>query len=177
DPAVARAYQDTLLLAQIAQALKAKPEEVLERIARLQDEVKELHRKNKEALAKALPSWEQLAPQATDVDGVKLLAAVVDGADAEALRRYGDRVKQLTTPFVAFLFSQDEGKVPMVTALSKPLVERGWHSRDLLRPVAAVLGGGGGGKQAELCTGSGKDASQLPAALEKARAEVRARLG
>ena len=177
DVAVVRSHEDSRLLAAIGQELRVRPEEVLERIARLQEEIKELARRNKEAMSKALPTWEQLKGQAQAVGDVKLVAAHVPGADADALRRFGDAVQAQAEPFVGvFVAADDKGKVPVVAALSAALVQRGWHSRDLVRAVAGVLGGGGGGNKAELCTGSGKDAEKIPAALAEAERAVRARL-
>ena len=177
DTAVVRAQEDARILATLAQELRVRPEEVPERLARLQEEIKELSRKNKEAMARALPSWDELRAKATAVGDVKLVAAHVPGADADALRRFGDAVQAQKEPFVGvFLAEDDKGKVPVVAALSGPLVQRGWHSRDLVRAVAGVLGGGGGGNKAELCTGSGKDPQKIPEALAEAERAVRARL-
>jgi alanyl-tRNA synthetase len=127
-------------------------------------------------MARALPTWEELRGKAAAVGDVKLLAAHVPGADADALRRFGDAVQAQKEPWVGvFVAEDDKGKVPVVVALSAPLVQRGWHSRDLVRAVAGVLGGGGGGNKAELCTGSGKDADKIPQALAEAERAVRAR--
>ena len=177
DAAVTLAYEESHLLGQIARGLKAKPEEVIERIEKMQNEIKELARKVKEARAASLPSWADLRSQAETKGDVKFLALEIDGADADALRRYGDQAKSETDAFVAFFFAKDEkGKVPMVTAISKPLVDREWHARDLLRPVVGVLGGGGGGKRADMCMGSGKDASKIPEALAEAARQVSSKL-
>ena len=174
--AVARSHQDSLLLARLTQELKAKPEELLERVHKLQEELKELARKHKAAMRQAAPTWEALAAEAEDLGGVKLVAREVPG-DADALRALGDACKARPEPWVGFFVAQgDEGKVPVVCAVSAPLVARGWHSRDLLKPVAALLGGGGGGKP-ELSSGSGRDAAKIPDALAEARRVVAAKAG
>ena len=177
--AVARSQEDTRLLGAISRELKIPPEQVLERLRKMQDEIKDLQKKNKEAMAAALPSWKELEAQAQDVGGgTKFLAVEVPGADANALRQFGDAVQRHAEPFVGcFLAADDKGKVPVVIALSKPLVEQGWHARDLVRDVAGAMGGGGGGKKPELCSGSGKDPSKIPAALAAAEQAVKAKLG
>ena len=176
--AVAKSHEDSALLGRLAQELKAKPDELVERLRRMQEEIRELHKKNREALTRRLPTWEELKATAQKKKDVWFLAAEVEGAPLDALRQFGDAVKRQTEPFVAFLIArEDGGKVPLITALSQPLVDRGWHSRDLLRPVAQVLGGGGGGNKADMCQGSGKDPSQIPAALAEAEKQVDARLG
>ena len=139
DAAVTRNYANTQLLTQIAQCLKTKPEEVIERIAKMQADIKDLHRKNKEAMAASLPSFEELKAKAQTKGNVQLLALEIQGADADALRRYGDGIKRQSEPFAGFFLAQGEkGKVPLVVAISKPLVDRGWHARDLLRPVCTT---------------------------------------
>jgi alanyl-tRNA synthetase len=143
----------------------------------MQAEIKDLQKKVKEALAHRLPSWDELRDKAERKGDLSFLALEIEGAPLEELRRYGDCVKRQQTPYVGFFLSRDEkGKVPLVCAISGPLVERGWHSRDLLRPVAAAMGGGGGGKNADLCQGSGKDPAKIPEALAEAERQVVAKL-
>jgi alanyl-tRNA synthetase len=175
--AVDRSHADSFMLAQVAQELKTKPEEILERLQKLQEEIRDLRKQNKAALASALPSWDDLKRDATEVGGVKLLARAIDGADANALRAFGDAVKRQQEPFVGYFLGTDaKGKVPMVCAISDALVQRGWHSRELLKPVAGILGGGGGGKE-HMSSGAGKDASKIPQALAEARKVVEAKTG
>ncbi len=175
--AVRRSHEDSRLLQRLAQELKAKPDELMDRLHRLQEEVKELTKKNKAQSAQALPSWDALKNKAETVNGVQLLAVEVPGASTDALRQFGDAAKRQPEPFVAYLVSpDDEGKVGFVCALSAPLVAKGWHSRDLLKPVAALLGGGGGGKP-EMSNGSGKEPGKVAEALALAKRTVAEKLG
>ena len=174
--AMTRAHYESRLLSSIAQELRARPEEVLERIRRLQDEVKELQKKNKQALQAQLPSWDELKARAVQKGPVKVLAVEVTGANADVLRQFGDAVKRQGEPFVGFFVAADDGKVPIVCAVSASLVAEGWNSRDLLKPVASTLGGGGGGKP-DLSTGSGKDASKIGEALALAEKVVADKAG
>jgi len=172
-----RSWEDSRLLTQIGQELKVPAEQILQRLQGMQDEIKDLRKKNKEALARALPSWDELKGQAQELDGVRVLALEVPGADANALRQFGDNVQKQSEPFVGvFLSPTDGGKVPVVAALSKPLVDKGWHSRELVQAVAGAMGGGGGGKKPGMCSGSGKDPSKVPDALAAAQQAVRAKL-
>ncbi len=110
--------------------------------------------------------------KAETVQGVQLLAASIPGASADALRQFGDAAKRQPEPFVAYLVApDDEGKVGFVCALSAPLVAKGWHSRDLLKPVATLLGGGGGGKP-EMSNGSGKEPGKVAEALALAKKTI-----
>ncbi|MEZ6188532.1 MAG: alanine--tRNA ligase [Planctomycetota bacterium] len=176
--AAARSTEDSQLLTRIGQELKVPAEQILERVHGLVDEVKELKRKLKQAASRSLPSWDQLKGQAQALGDVRLLAVELPGADANALRQFGDNVQKQQEPFVGVFLATGEGdKVPVVAALSDALVERGWHSRDLVQAVAGAMGGGGGGKKPGLCSGSGKDASKVADALAAAERAVRAKLG
>ncbi len=174
--AITRAHYESRLLSSIAQELRARPEEVLERIRRMQDEIKDLQKKNKEALQRQLPSWDELKARAVQKGPVKVVAVEVPGANPDVLRQFGDAVKRQQEPFVGFFVAADDGKVPIVCAVSGPLVAGGWNSRDLLKPVAGALGGGGGGKP-DLSSGSGKDASKIGEALALAEKVVADKAG
>jgi alanyl-tRNA synthetase len=176
--AMTRAHYESRLLSTIAHELRTKPEEVVERIRRMQEEIKELQKKNKQSLQRQLPTWDELKAQAVQQGPVKVLAVDVPGADADVLRQFGDALKRQSEPYVGFFMAAegDGGKVPIVCAVSGPLVTEGWNSRDLLKPVAAALGGGGGGKP-DLSSGSGKDASKIGEALSIARKVVAEKAG
>ncbi|MBX3468001.1 MAG: alanine--tRNA ligase [Planctomycetes bacterium] len=174
--AMTRAHYESRLLSSIAHELRARPEEVLERIRRLQEEIKDLQRKNKQALQRQLPTWDDLRGKAVQKGPVKVVAAEVPGANADLLRQFGDAVKRQQEPFVGFFVAAEDGKVPIVCAVSVPLVAEGWNSRDLLKPVAATLGGGGGGKP-DLSSGSGKDAAKIGEALALAEKVVAEKAG
>ena len=79
-------------------------------------------------------------------------------------KKVGDSAVLLATP-------TPDGKVTLVAGISKALVERGGHAGNWVKQVAAVVGGGGGGKP-DLAQAGGKDATKLPAALEKAKVAI-----
>ena len=72
--------------------------------------------------------------------------------------------------------TQESGKVVLVAGVSRELVERGVHAGNWVRGIAAVLGGGGGGRP-DLAEAGGKDASRLPEALTQAKADIADQLG
>jgi alanyl-tRNA synthetase len=77
-------------------------------------------------------------------------------------------VRQLAkSAVVVFGWAEDDGKVPLVVALTPDLVARGLKAGDLIKPIAEVVGGKGGGKPDKAEAG-GKDAAKLPAAMAKA---------
>jgi alanyl-tRNA synthetase len=98
------------------------------------------------------------------VAGVPVLPARVEAADAEALRELADKVRDKMGSGVVVLGSQHDGRVNFVAMVSKDLVKRGVHAGNLLREVARIAAGGGGGR-ADMAQAGGKDPSKLDQAL------------
>ena len=79
-----------------------------------------------------------------------------------------DRIRQKCgTALVVFGWTEDEGKVPLIAALTPDLVQKGLKAGDVVKQVAAVVGGSGGGKP-DMAQAGGKDAAKLPDAIKKA---------
>jgi alanyl-tRNA synthetase len=96
--------------------------------------------------------------------------------DIEAVRTQIDRIRQKCgSAFVAFGWTGDGGKVPLVVALTSDLVKKGLKAGDIVKQAAALIGGSGGGKP-DYAQAGGKDATKLPDALKKAEELVRATL-
>lgn len=110
--------------------------------------------------------FEQALNSVRQMQGVNVLAAQLSNADAETLRQMCDRFRQKFTTGVIVLASVENDKPLLIGALSDNLVKRGWHAGDLIKSVATVVGGGGGGRP-NLAQAGGKDAGRLPEALQK----------
>ncbi len=111
--------------------------------------------------------------EASLIDGVRVLATILNEADAETLRQMTDRFRQYyPTDGVVVLGSSKEGRPTVIAAVTEDLVGRGLSAIELVKFVAAPLGGGGGGKPT-LAQAGGKDASMLEMALEKVPAWVK----
>ena len=121
----------------------------------------------------ALAAYEGLRPQ--EVAGVMVLAGLIPDSDADALRRLADRFRADRPSGVAVLASAPGGKPVLIAAVSQDLVARGLHAGNLVKDVAKLVGGGGGGK-AEMAQAGGKDASRLPEALARVPEWVRTHL-
>jgi alanyl-tRNA synthetase len=162
-------------LEQAAAALGSSPEAVPERLAALLDEKERLL---KEAAAarqqSAAEAFEALTP--VTVGDVQVVTGVVPEADADTLRALADRFRQTHPTAAIVLAALSDGKPLIIAALSPDLAGRGWNAADLVREVAQVVGGGGGGKPT-LAQAGGKDASLLPQALARVVPWVKARLG
>ena len=148
--------------------LLCPPEElhhkVQETVAELQAARKELVRLQRE-LARA--RFEKLIGQVQEVAGVSLLAARVDVADAEQLREITDWYRERVRSGVAVLGALIGNSPALVAAVTPDLVERGVDAVKLVRGVARVVGGGGGGRPT-LAQAGGRDASRLDEALRQA---------
>jgi alanyl-tRNA synthetase len=148
----------------IAAALKAAPAEVPGRIAAVLDQLRTLEKELAALKGKLASSQgDELLAQAIDVKGLKVLAAVLDGADAKALRETMDKLKDKLKTAAIVLAAVDGGKVQLaagVTADSTAKVKAG----ELVNFVAQQVGGKGGGKP-DLAMAGGSDAAALPAAL------------
>ena len=167
----ALAYVQTLedMVNQACAALKATPAELNQRLAQLLDQVRSLE-KDMGALKGKLASsqGDDLLAQAIDVKGVKLLAALLPGADAKALRDTLDQLKNKLKTAVVVLASVDGDKVQLaagVTADTLGKVKAG----ELVNFVAQQVGGKGGGKPDMAMAGGTQ-----PAGLDKALASVQA---
>ena len=159
----------------LAVSLKATPAEVPLRVAALQDQLRALE-KELTALKSRLASsqGDELLAQAVDVKGIKVLAAVLQGADAKALRETMDKLKDKLKTAAIVLAAVDGDKVQLaagVTADSIGKVKAG----ELVNFVAQQVGGKGGGKP-DLAMAGGTDAAALPAALASVVAWVSAKL-
>ncbi|MFZ6754402.1 alanine--tRNA ligase [Undibacterium sp. Dicai25W] len=150
-----------------AAALKAQPEELTLRITQVQDHVKSLE-KELAALKSKLASsqGDDLVAQAVDIKGIKVLAAVLEGADVTALRETMDKLKDKLKTAAIVLASVNDGKVSLiagVTADSTSKVKAG----DLVNFVAQQVGGKGGGRP-DMAQAGGTE----PAGLSQALASV-----
>jgi alanyl-tRNA synthetase len=108
--------------------------------------------------------FDSIMVQTQEVAGVKLLAAQVEGIDVEGLRQMADRFRDKVGSGTAVLATVNNGKPIIIAAVTKDLIARGIKAGDIVREVAKVVGGGGGGRP-DMAQAGGNDASRLPEAL------------
>lgn len=118
----------------------------------------------------------ELAESAQEAGGVKYVTASVPTADVDTLRSLADSIADKLRSGVIVLAGSENSKVLFVGKVTSDLVGKGFHAGNILRDVARVAGGGGGGKP-EFAQAGGKDASKIPAALEKAAEIIRTQAG
>jgi alanyl-tRNA synthetase len=163
------------VLAEAAERIKARPLELSERVEKLAGTARELEREIQRLQGRlAAGTLEGLLRQAVEVDGVRVVASVVDFRDPKGMRELGDRLRDQLGSGVVVLANQAGDRVTWVTMVTKDLTPR-LHAGHLARDLAKLTGGGGGGRP-DVAEAGGKDPSRIPDALAKLPDLVRAQL-
>ena len=102
--------------------------------------------------------------QVQEVNGVKLLATSVDGVDMNGLRDLGDQLKEKLGDGVVVLISDKDGKVNMIAMATDGAMSKGAHAGNLIKGIAALVGGGGGGRP-NMAQAGGKNPAGIDAAI------------
>lgn len=166
-------YYDNLekKLNEAAKVLKATPENLAEKIAHLTAENKALHSEVESLKSKlAQDAMGDVMNQVQEIKGVKLLAAAVDGVDMNGLRDLGDQLKEKLGDGVVVLASGNDGKVSLMVTATDAAMKQGAHAGNLIKAIAGLVGGGGGGRP-NMAQAGGKNPAGIQEALKKA-AEV-----
>ena len=151
-----------------AAAAKAAPAALTEKIQHMQAELKALNAENESLKAKmAQSALGNVMDQAVEVKGTKLLATSVDGVDMNGLRDLGDQLKDKLGEGVVVLLSAQDGKVNMIAMATDGAVKAGAHAGNLIKGIAALVGGGGGGRP-NMAQAGGKNPAGIPAAIAEA---------
>ncbi|MBI3087630.1 MAG: alanine--tRNA ligase, partial [Candidatus Omnitrophica bacterium] len=174
ESALARRQQDAQVLRAVAEQLGRSPQDVLQGIEDMAEQVKAAERQLKNLKIEfARLQARQFVAEAKRINGVALVTARVDGADRELLAAMADAIRGALTDGVALLVSVEQpSTVAWVMALTATLVKRGLHAGRLLKPIAAITQGGGGGRP-EFAQAGGKDPSRIPEALTQAEQLLR----
>ena len=156
------------LAAQITQAaatLRTAPAELIERIAQTQVEIKSLEKELNAARAKiAAAQGGDLAAQAVEVSGIKVLSAIIDNADIDMLRNTMDSLKdKLGSAVIVLASAQGSDKATILAGVTKDLTNK-IKAGDVVNHVATQVGGKGGGRP-DMAQAGGTDVEGLPAAM------------
>lgn len=156
-------------LHEVAKALKATPANVVEKAEHLLAENKALHGELESMKSKAAKdALGDVMNQVTEVKGVKLLAAKVSGVDMNGLRDLGDQLKEKLGEGVILLASDLEGKVNLVAMATEDAMKKGAHAGNLIKGIAGLVGGGGGGRP-NMAQAGGKNPGGIEAAIAEAK--------
>jgi len=152
------------LISSLANDLKAPVSELAAKVAQLSDHAKSLEKELARLKSKLASSQgDDLATQAIEVAGIKVLSAILDGADANALRETMDKLKDKLKSAAIVLASVSDGKVSLAAGVTADLISK-IKAGELVNFVAGQVGGKGGGKP-DMAMAGGTDASKLPQAL------------
>ena len=152
------------LIAQLSTELKTPTGELANKVAQLSDHAKSLEKELARLKSKLASSQgDDLATQAIDILNVKVLAATLDGADANTLRETMDKLKDKLKSAAIVLASVNDGKVSLAAGVTSDLIAK-LKAGELVNHVASQVGGKGGGKP-DMAMAGGTDAANLPKAL------------
>ena len=164
-------YYDQLeeTLKEAAKLLKATPAYLVDRVNHVLGEVKALQSENESLKSKAAKdALGDVMNQVEEVAGVKLLATSVSGVDMNGLRDLGDQLKEKLGEGVIVLASDCDGKVNLVAMATDAAMGKGAHAGNLIKGIAAKVGGGGGGRP-NMAQAGGKNPAGIKDALAEAK--------
>lgn len=162
-----RIKQEGDIIASLTEILKTSPDKVVGEIDRLTSRIKELEGElNALKLKISKLLVDEIVSKAILVHGVKLIAQKVEKADIQSLRSMVDLAKEKLSSVCIVLGSSLDDKVSFVAGLTDDLVEKGLHAGQIIKEVAKITNGGGGGRP-DLAQAGGKDPSKLGLALDK----------
>jgi len=155
-------------LAKAVAAAKATPATLTDKIQHMQAEIKALSAENESLKSKAAKdALGDVMSQVVEVKGMKLLATSVDGVDMNGLRDLGDQLKEKLGEGVVVILSNQDGKVNMIAMATDGAVKAGAHAGNLIKGIAALVGGGGGGRP-NMAQAGGKNPAGISAAIAEA---------
>ena len=163
-------------LERVAELVKGSRDEVADKVQQLLERSRKLE-KELEQLKSRLASSQgaDLASQAEDIGGIKVLAAKLDGADPKGLRDIVDQLKNKLGSAAVIVAAVEGEKISLVAGVTKDATDR-LRAGDILKAVAEQVGGKGGGRP-DMAQGGGSQPEKLEAALQSVSGWVRAQLG
>ncbi len=165
------------LISRAAAALKTNPQDMLARVGQVMGDMQQMNKHMEQLSARiAKMKMVELFNLTKDVKGVNVVATMLDDTDTDALRVMGDEVKARAPKMVAVLAAVNNGKINFLCVCGAEAVKLGANAGKIVKEVAKICGGGGGGRP-DSATAGGKDPSKLEMALESVNDIVAAQLG
>ena len=157
------------VLNQAAKLAKSEPVALVEKIQALYDEIKELSKENEKLKAKlANEAVGDVLSQVVEVKGVKLLATHVEGVGMNELRNLGDQLKEKMGGGVVVIVSTQDGKANVIVMADEDAISKGAHAGNMIKEIAKLVGGGGGGRP-NMAQAGGKNPAGAKDAVEAAK--------
>ena len=159
-------------LKEIGNLVRGSPDDAVDKVKKLLERQRELEKE----IEKLRGEFEKdqipnLLAKKQSVDGTSMLISQVEGVDGKRLRDIADQLKERMGSGVVVLASVSESNVNLVTSVSKELTKR-FHAGNIIRELAAIVGGGGGGRP-DFAQAGGKDPGKVEAALKRAEEIIR----
>ena len=164
------------ILEEAGRIMKTAPASLPEKCEHVMTQLKELSSENESLKSKAAKeALGNVMDSVKEVKGVKLLAANVDNVDMNGLRDLGDQLKEKLGEGVVVLLSNQGGRVNMIAMATQAPLNAGAHAGNLIKGIAALVGGGGGGRP-NMAQAGGKNPEGIPAAIAEAEKVLEAQL-
>jgi alanyl-tRNA synthetase len=159
--------------------LKVPAEQISERVAKLIADNKELSKKlktaHKQGGSDVMQEAKKLLETAAEFASSKAIVGELADANPDDMRSVMDMLKKKATSSVIFLASAFDGKVMMIAGVTDDLVKKGIKAGELVRELAPIVGGGGGGRP-QMAQAGGKNPEKLEECLKKAKETIAAKL-
>ncbi len=157
------------LLNDACKLIKATPDNLSDKISSLLSDNKSLHSEIDSLKSKmANEAAGDVMNQVEEINGVKLIAAALSDVDMNELRNLGDQMKEKLGEGVVVLASDAGGKVNLMVTATEGAIKLGAHSGNLIKAIAGIVGGGGGGRP-NMAQAGGKNPAGIPEALNEAK--------
>ena len=164
-------------LHEAAKVAKTEPNNLVKRIETLNEEIKALSSENEKLKAKmANASVGDVMSQVVEVKGVKLLATKVADVDMNGLRNLGDQLKDKMGGGVVVLVSTTGDKANVIVMADDDAISKGAHAGNMIKEIAKLVGGGGGGRL-NMAQAGGKNPAGADEAVAKAKEILEAQIG
>ena len=163
-------------LAEVAKLVKGTPANAVEKVEHLLAEVKALQSENESLKSKAAKdALGDVMNQVVEVGGMKVLATKVEGVDMNGLRELGDQLKEKLGEGIVVIASNIDGKVNLMATATDGAMKAGAHAGNLIKEIAKLVGGGGGGRP-NMAQAGGKNPEGIDEAIAKAKEVAAAQL-
>ena len=150
---------------ELSNILKTNKNDLVNRVVNLSDEIKEKEKEIEALKAKMASSIaDDILSTMVEVEGVSLITYKVDNMDMNGLRSLGDEIKGRLEQGVVVLASVKDDKISFIVMVTKELNSRGIHAGNLIKKIAKVTGGSGGGRP-DMAQAGGKDVTKLDESL------------
>ena len=161
------------LLKEASTLLKCNEKEIISRISKQSEEIKEKEKEILQLKSKLNTGVEEeILKSSVDISGIKVACYKVSGIDGASLRDLADKVRDKIASGVVVLLSDNDGKVNLVAMSTKDCIEKGIHCGNIIKETSKVVGGGGGGRP-DMAQAGGKNPEKIDEAIEKVKEVIK----